>query len=346
MKKSVFVVAAASVALSGCGLFGDTFRDRGTDYQLAEERPVIEVPAGLDKVSIGEVYPIPAIPDDSLVPGDFQTPRPSRPSDTAFEKQVKIQTLGDKRWALVQASPSEVWPRLRNVLTRNAIPAARADAPKGELETVWVNFSNDEEFSHRFRFQVEQGVQFNTTEVSVLQNQATKGDEEQAQWLTPSSNDDREKEMLRLIAEALAGDIASGSVSLLAQSIGGEAKVELLTPRGENPYLLIKLSFERAWASVAYSANRGGFTTRDQDRSAGTFYLDYQASEEEEEDDGWFSWLSFGSDDDESSEGVDYLLKAKQGEQGIEVRITDADGNALEPAEAVKLLKTLRSNLS
>lgn len=342
MKKSLGLIAALAVLLSGCGLFGDSFRNRGSDYQLAEEMTPIDVPAGLDGDAVGEVYPVPSIPDDTVIPGEFETPRPQRPALTAFEKQVKIQTLGDKRWALVQASPSEVWPRLRNVLNRNAIPAANTDATRGILETVWVNFKDDDERLHRFRFHIEPGVQPNTTEISVLQNQAARGSQESTQWSNTSDDQEREKEMLKMASEALAGDISSSSVSLLAQSIGGETKVEVVNPKADDPYILIKLDFERAWASVAYSVEREGFKVIDQDRSAGLFYVNY--SSEEDDEGGWFSgW--FGSDDNERPQ-VNHLVKVKPGDDGMRVYISGPDGESMGRNEALTLLKIIRSNLS
>ncbi len=342
MKISLVLIAALTILLSGCGLFGDTFRNRGSDYQLSEEMSPIEVPKGMDKDAIGEIYPVPAIPDDSVVPGDFEVPRPERPALTSFEKQVKIQTLNDKRWALVQASPSEVWPRLRNVLNRNAIPAATTDASKGILETVWVNFKDDDANVHRFRFHIEPGVQPNTAEVSILQNQVATGAEETAVWPKESDDKKREKEVLKLVSETLAGDFASNSVSLLAQSIGGDAKVEVVNSSKSDPYILVKLDFERAWASVAYSVERDGFTIIDQDRSAGVFYVNYI----KEEDEPGFLKRWFTSDDEEDPRTVKHQVKVKRGDDGMRVSISGPEGEPMGRNEALALLKIIRSNLS
>lgn len=340
-KKNLAIAIAASLSLTGCGLFGDTFRDRSNDYQLAEEQAVIDVPEGMDAESLGEIYRIPSIADDTVIPNEFEVPRPGRASEVSFEDKIKLQSLDDKRWALVQASPAEVWPKIRNALSRNALPPALASASDGIMETVWVNFENDEEFSHRFRIKVEPGLQLNSTEVSVLHNQSLKGSESAQTWPESSNDPAREQEVLKLLAETLAGDVSDSTVSLLAQSIGGKPKVEVVTPNDAEPYILIKLSFERSWASVDYSAQRGEFKTVDKNRDEGIFYVQLKS---EDEDGGWFSgW--FGSNDEESRR-VDYHILLKTVDQGVEVRIVNPDGSNPEEREALRLLKELRGNLS
>ena len=343
--KYLAVAALSVLCLNGCSLFGDTFRNRNDDYQRAQENAELSLPEIASKSAISELYPIPAIPDDSVVPGKFQAPRPQRTSLAAFEKQVKIQTLDGNSWILVQASPDRVWPEIRNVLTRNGILIESQNAVAGIVETVWVNYKEDEDKSHRYRVKVEPGVQFSTTEVSVLHNSTGKGDERITEWLATSNDMAREKELRTLLAEALAGDIGSSSVSLLAQTIGGEAKVETISPAGQQPHILIKLDFARAWASVSYSLDdkdgQGEFSVVDQDRSAGLFYAHHK---EKNEKGGWFGW--FDSSDKEQSRRVDYHITTTEVDRGVEVRITNPDGTLLEPEEALRLLKEIRSNLS
>jgi outer membrane protein assembly factor BamC len=345
VKKSFGVIVATAAMLGGCGLFGDTFRDRSDDYQLAEETAPIQVPADLDSNGFGEIYPIPAITDDTLVPGKFVAPRPQRASAVSFEQQVKIQKLGDESWALVQTDPSQTWPRVRNVLNRNGIPAAYMDAPKGIMETVWVEFKDDPDNSYRYRFKIEPGVQLNSTEISVLENHALKSQQAEAVWVEPSMDPEREVEMLTLIAETLAGDLDSGSVSLLAQSIGGEPKVDVLDPKDGHPYMTIKLAMDRAWASVGYSSERGGFTTVDKDRTKGIYYVNFEDPETEEQ--GFFSKLFFGSDDIQLVDDTgDYQIVVAEEADGVKVTILNRNGKKLERYNALYLLKILRSNLS
>jgi len=319
------------------------FRDRHNDYQLASEMPVIEVPEGADHDALGELYVIAEIPDTSLLlEEDAGAPRPQPLSGSLLDEEVKIQTLGGKRWVLTNRAPSEVWPRIRSILNRNALPTAYADASSGVLETVWLELKGDEVYKHRFQFRIEPGVQVDSTEVAIVHMRMKKG-AEPGPWVLASDDDEREKAMANMLASALAGDESSGTVSLLAQSIGGGSKVEIITPKEASPYIRLKLDYDRAWASVGYATGRDGFLLVDQDRTEGVFYVHY--GDPDEEKPGFFASL-FSGDDDEQRLSVTYLIRLTSGEEGVEVSLVDAEQQQLERTEALRLLKKIRANLS
>jgi outer membrane protein assembly factor BamC len=174
-----------------------------------------------------------------------------------------------------------------------------------------------------------------------VHNQAPRSEEDQVQWPLKSDSDEREKDMLSLIANELAGSENYASVSLLAQDIGGEAKVEVVIPEVSDPFILAKLSFDRSWASTIYSADRGGFVSVDQNRSEGIIYVNY--TPETTEKPGFFSRL-FGGDDEILE--VNYRILVKAVGANVEIHIVGAEGQGLNKAETLRLLKILRSNMS
>ena len=327
------------LSLTGCGWLG--LRDRSDDYLLAEETTVTVVPQGMDKNVLGQIYSIPQIPVTSVELVEFDVPRPQPASVNTFEQSVKIQSLEGRRWVLINVPPSEVWPRLRNVLNRNGVPAAMADGSVGIIETVWVKFSSDEDNSHRFRFQISPGVQLDSAEISAVHNQSPRSEEDQAQWPQGSDSDQREQDMLSMIANDLAGSADYASVSLLAQDIGGEAKVEVVIPEISDPFVRAKLSFDRTWASTIYSADRGGFVSIDQNRSEGIIYVNF--TPETSEEPGFFGRWFGGSD--EILE-VNYRILVQTVGANVEIRVVGAEGQGLNRAETLRLLKVLRSNMS
>jgi len=330
------------LSLTGCGWLG--IRDRSNDYLLAEETAVTVVPDGMDSTALGEIYPIPQIPVTSVELIEFEVPRPQPASVNTFEQMVKIQSLEGRRWILINIPPSEVWPRVRNLLNRSGIPAARADGSSGVIDSVWVKFNSDEENSHRFRFQISPGVQIDSSEITAIHNQAPRSMEDQADWPQTSDSDEREQEMISMIANELAGSQEYASVSLLAQDIGGEAKVEVISPEVTDPFIRAKLSFHRTWASIIYSTDRGGFTNVDQNRSAGVIYVNY--TKELEEDPGFFArWFGGKSDSAERLE-VNYRVLVETVGANVEIRVVGADGQGVNKAEALRLLKILRGNMS
>jgi len=334
---NIFVI----LSLTGCGWLG--LRDRSNDYLLTEETEVTAIPAGLDRSVIGQLYPIPQIASESIELVDFEAPRPQPASVNTFEQLVKIQSLEGRRWVLINIPPSELWPRVRSVLNRNGVPAALAEGSSGVIETVWVKFNSDEDNSHRFRFQISPGVQVNSSEISLLHNQAVRSEEEQAVWPQASDSDQREKDMLTMLANELAGATNYASVSLLAQNIGGEAKVVVITPEVADPFIQIKLSFDRAWASILYSADRGGFTLVDKNRSEGTLYVNY--TDKATDEPGFFArW--FGEDSGDQILEVNYQVLVQVVGANVEVRVVGPDSDGLGKAETLRLLKILRNNMS
>jgi outer membrane protein assembly factor BamC len=338
---SYVILTTIFINLTGCGWLG--LRDRTQDYLLAEATEPTVVPIELESSQLGQLYPLPSVENSTEQLSSFEVPRPQPASVNTFEKLVKIQSFDERRWILINMSPSELWPRLRNVLNRNGIPSARAEGSTGLIETVWVTFSSDEDNAHRFLFKIAPGVQFDSTEITVIHNETPKGQQDGALWGEISDNDQRELDMLTLVANDLAGAENFASVSLLAQDIGGASKVDIVSSGVTDPYIDIKLSFDRTWASVLYAAERGGFSTIDKDRSKCILYVKF--SESTSESDGFFSKLfSRGGDDEVVVANYRILVSTKDG--SVEVSVVDVNDNSISRPEALRLLTILRSNLS
>lgn len=340
---AVFVMCCLT-AVGGCSLFDDDgfFRNRGKDYLLVENQGVLTVPEGLDDSALGELYRVPEIPESSVLEDTDGTPRPQVLSANVLVEEVKIQSLSGKRWILINRLPGEVWPRARNILNRNAVPAARVDAAAGVIETVWLEFQDDPGNNHRYRFIIGQGVQPKSSEITVLHMSIIK-DSEVPKWPQSSDSEEREKAMLEVLASELSGESSGSTVSMLAQSIGGESKVDMMTPKGETPYLLLKLDYDRSWASVGFSVSKDNFNIVDQDRSEGVFYVHYGADDEEKPG---FIRRMLGAEPADKISAVDYRVRLDRGKQGIEVRVFDDKENTLTRVEVLRLLKKIRANLS
>lgn len=341
-KTSVTIVLLAMV---GCG--NNLVRDKSNDYLLSEEVPPLVVPEGKSSGAIGQLYDIPVIPDMGAGSEYFVVPRPQPLSENVFEETVKIETFAGSRWIAINKPAAEVWPRIRNILSRSSVPATRVDASSGIIETGWLQFKDDENNSHRFRFKIVPGIGVNSTEVSLLQMSAPFGQEADAgSWPEKSMNDSRELEFVEIVSGSLASDINSGSVSLLAQTIGGQEQVEVISAAGEDPYIMMSLSYERAWASLINSLSRGGYTILDQDRSAGKLQVEFQEIVAEDQGQTLKEWvLSFGNKV-EKTPPVEYLIALARNGSSVEVRIASKSKEALDRPLAIKLLKVIRGNLS
>lgn len=342
MQKKISMLLLAPIFLaSGCEWLG--IRDRSNDYLLEEETALITVPDGLKYDLTEDIFIIPGDDQNKLIPFDYEVPRPNPASVNTFEQVVKIQSFEDRRWILVNLPPSEIWPRVRGLLSRNGIPSYRVDAAKGMIDTAWINLKSDEEKLHRFRIFVVPGIGVNSSEVSTLHDQEEFGADSSSPWPVASDSDDRGKEFLELVANDLAAASDFSQVSLLAQNIGGEPKVNQVFVDVDQPYIEIMLSYQRSWASVNYSLSRGGFSVLDKNRSEGFFLVDFKT--ENLVNEGFLSrWLNFNSKG--SKPRISYKVTVKQLHKKVHVSITNLDGSYLDIPDTTRLLAILRSNLS
>jgi len=343
-KQKIFQIILVSilVLLNGCGWLG--LRDKSNDYLLSEEMVDTQIPDGMKHVKpLEQLYSIPEINNTNQISESFEVPRPLPASENTFDQLVKIQSFDESRWILINIPPRELWPRLRNVLSRSGVPAETVDGYKGKIETFWVTFKSDDEKSHRFKFDVSPGVQLDSTEIRVVHNQSNRGEENNAEWSNRSDSDQRELDMLTLIANDLAALQDFASVSMLANEIGGDSKVNIINSNTVNPYIEMKLNYDRAWASVIYSAERGGFTTLDRDRTQGTIFVIY--NEEGSKRAGFFSRI-FGRSSESDELGVEYHIVVSAIDENVEIRVLDSSNGKLERAITLRILTALRTNLS
>jgi len=366
MKKILCVSAlvAASVALGGCGwLFGDKglFRDRGDDYRRATVEKPLDIPPGLSKTAIEDEAAIPPISNTASMEGRFVVPRPEPLEGNPDAEQVKIQKLGAASWILVDASPGEVWPRVRQFLATNQLTVLRADANAGIIETGWLQPKTEGTLRERYRFRIEQGVQRGSSEVYVLQADVRAGENN---WPAASSNPEREEEMVKALAQFVADNGSTGAVSMLAQrAIDSRGKVFLNKKPGERPYLLLELPFDRAWASLNTALPRAGFVIDDMNRDQREFLVHYEPPKELEEEKGWWrsfwSWV-FGDEKEENiHKDVTYVVKVDPApapaakptvpaaENGaVQINISRQDGKPLSNSVTEQLLNFIKGKVS
>lgn len=288
------LLLALSISFTGCGvLFGDEgyFRNREDDYLKADVIPPLKVPADLDSGALGELYVIPPITEvDEVFRPDstrYTVPRPQPLATNMLEEQVRIQRLGSDRWVLINVPPGEVWPRVRNFLSLNGLTVERADIGLGLIETGWVEFRTDPENYDRYRLQIDQGVQPDTSEIHILHMSVPRAQlSSAAEWPARSASDERERWLLEELAATLASEGGEAGTSLLAQGIGGDTKAGLRLMATE-PVLNIRLDRERALATLTHAMDQNGFTILDRDVAAGIYYLHYEAPSTKKP--GWFS---------------------------------------------------------
>jgi len=376
-----------SVSLSGCGmLFGDdgVFRNRENDYLKADSLPPLVLPAGTNKEALTELYPIPPISAADFgydaTASEYDVPRPMPLSANMLQDNVKIQRVGENSWILVNSAPGELWPRIRNFLNTNNLSVTHADLKQGIIETDWLQFKTDLNSQDKYRLQIDQGIQPETSEIHIthINVAGTAKPTQEPDWPNKSMNPEREKWLMDELAATLASDDAQGGTSLLAQGIGSNtsAKAALGMYRNE-PIMTLKLDKTRTMATIAYAAKRDGFQLFESDSGSGLFYVFYQNPEDAKP--GWFRRFfhiglhpkaastpysleqiganmlqgdafesapySIRNDEKKLKDAPGYLFVVTGKPGDYLIRARDPYGKRLKPREARELITKLRKNL-
>lgn len=342
----LLTVAVLAAFCSGCGyVFGDkgVFRDKSEDYKQAPEVPVLTVPEGKDDAALGEIYPIPPLEEELLLAGEFEVPRPAPLVAGAGEDVVRIQKLGEERWALIGVAPGQVWPQVRSFLSASGIQVARVDARAGLMETNWLQLEG-QPMQSRYRFRMEQGVQRGTSELHVLQmNQA--GDINS--WPAKSDDPEQAGEMLTAVAQYLANSADSAPVSMIAeQGIAATGKISMQESPEGYTFIRLSLPYDRAWASLARALQKSTFEITDRDRSSGTYYVRFLGSDAQEED-GWLDWL-WDSDEEHPLAGQRFLVSmAVEDEETVTIRLSPQDElPEFDKRQEQSLLALIKGNIT
>ena len=339
-----FIALTLMLVLGGCSwIYGEDglFPDNTDRYQEAPELAVISVPPEVDAAALDPTYPIPEVQQSFQLESEFEVPRPTPLTGSSQYETVRIQRLGDESWALVAQAPGQLWPQVRGFLTTSGIAVAASDAQSGLIDTQFVTLQ-DRELPTRFRFRVDRGVQRNTAELHILQQNQSGSSEP---WPKTSDDIELEQTMLRNIAQFIANSAEAAPVSMMAdRAMGDDGRITLEDDETQTR-LVLALPFNRAWASLNKALPEAGFAIDDKNRSEGVFYLTFIGPQEEDSG-GWFDWM-WGGEDAHPLANRQYLLKvASVEEERMVISLLGIDGGSVERRDQQALLTVLKGTIN
>ena len=346
------VIISCAVLRTGCKyLAGENgpFRDRANDYLEAQILPTMTIPEQLDSYTLDELYVIPArfSPEEGKPLKETLLPRPI---GARGREGVVIQNLAEESWIVIDATPGQVWPLVRDfwiqleVNLENEIPSA------GSMETSWLEIDSNLETRHKYRLTIETGLHSGYSEIFVAHVESARSEPIPLviNWQSSSASKDRERQILDSLSQYLAdrNDVyQASSSSLLAGSIEAEIKANILNKQG-NTVLELRLNYRRAWVLVRSALSEAGVAILENDRDMAFLNVRFAGIDEEEDPPGFIGRLfSRGNSDDAPVE------------RDFSVRLVDEDGlvtvhvDPLESAEdlsdlADELLALINDNLS
>lgn len=269
--------------LSSCGLI----QDRSSEYTKVATSPEITIPEGLSDRNIQSQYPIPMINNKRPLSTKYELPKPPNATAVLDEAPYTIEEVNDQLWLRLYLAPGKVWPLLdafwqeyqiesigENIASGFVVTDILSDATKLQaalLEKTKASYTLNDVY---FQAKLSQGIRRNTSEIKVRVLESLGGVIDK-DWHQRSLSTDRDRAVLALMGDFITSDALQNRYSMLANSIGGESRIQLLQNDDGQNYLLMSLTFQRAWNELSKALDAAKVIVSDKDISAKTYYISY-----------------------------------------------------------------------
>ncbi len=349
------VLLGFASSLSGCG---NLIRDRSSDYVDAQNPPRLVVPPWYNSDKIQPRYPVPAITHHAELSRDYRLPAPPDVGINAQEIFYELEKVDDQVWLLVNELPERVWPAMRQYIANQGGVLVHQNPRVGLMQTGLLNNSAKARAllvlagidadaaataSVVMQIRIAQGIKRTTSEIQV-RFLATQTPEAFESWPVQPPIPVAEEQLLNDVGQWLQNHREERAYSLLAQDIGGSARVSLVSADGD-ARLRLDLGFERAWNSAGRALKKAGIRVVDLDRSQGTYFAHYVDPDDKP---GWLMSF-FKSDVDEEallSNDFNLLVKLEPVGDHVELRVEDAKDKSWSPEQRKAVVEVLLDHMN
>ena len=325
--KNTFIGFLTVTFISSCSyLTGPEGLFPETKYDFLEEEvaPSLRIPEELDKIDKENHYPIAYTLNNNIAK---DVPKPRQVFSSGGASEVQLRRLGELMWIYVETLPSTAWPISKNYWETSSYQIISTDAETGVIKVAIDDNSS-------YEMIIEHGIKEASTEIFLKQINNNNEDITDIESIKPE---------FQKVVDYLAASVENFSgTSLAAQSLNERKKARIFT-QNDQTVIELDLTYPRAWSAVSRALTAGGIVTNDRNRDKGIFYVSY-ASEVEA---GFFSFLSFGQDENEEGliigDEAEFEIKVKS--LGSRTIITaEATNGSIEDAET--LLSKINESLS
>lgn len=350
MHKSLLIVIFATL-LTGCNyLAGEDgpFRDRADDYMEAPVLPLMAIPDDLDSYTLDELYVIPAQFSADARPFD-EIPKP-KPIETNGREGVIIQNLRDVNWIVLDATPGQVWPLVRDYWTQLQVILEIENPGAGIMETSWLEVDSNLETRHKYRVAIEPGLHSGYSEIYITHMQSPRSEPAPlvTTWPEKSSSEDRERQILDSLSQYLAdrNDVyQASSASLLAGSIEAERKANIVEDGQGGQVLELRLGYDRAWVVVRSAIDAADVAILENNRDMAFLNVRFAGIREEDEP-GFIGRLFSRNDSSDLAQEHDFSVRLVDEGGIVKVIAEPLESPVALPELAAELLLLINNNLN
>jgi outer membrane protein assembly factor BamC len=341
-----------TLAASGCGMV----ESKKIDYKSAGKLPTLEVPPDLTAPTGDNRYAIPDTEGSGTATlSTYSKERKETPAASTTllpaQDKVRIERAGSQRWLVVQATPQEVWPVIKDFWQEAGFIVNLESPETGVLETDWAEnranipqdairrtlgkvldglYSTPERDKFRTRIEAgKDGTEIYISHRGMMEVYATEG-KDKTVWQPRPADPELEAEMLRRLMVRFGVEKSRAETLLAKQQTPEQARI---VREAGAPVLEMDENFDRAWRRVGLALDRVGFAVEDRDRSKGVYfvrYIDPEIDNASKRDEGILAKFAFwrGKKDKASPQ-----LQIVVNEAGDKSRVSVTGGNG-KPADA------------
>ncbi|WP_229504930.1 outer membrane protein assembly factor BamC [Massilia mucilaginosa] len=364
------VLSALMVSLSGCGMISSVIQQDKLDYRGAKKAASLDVPPDLTQLERDNRY---AIPEGRGVASASTYQQPKGTTAPAAGGQavgvlgteaVRVERSGNQRWLVVNQTPEQLWPQLKQFWADSGFTVISESATTGTMETDWAEnrskipqdfirqsigkvFDSLYSTGERDKFRTRLERTPNGTEIYISHRGAEEvlvgSQKDSTTWTVRPNDPGLEAQFLSRLLARLTG---------VADVKPAEAAVAAAPQAPQNAKLLgdsveVAEGFDRAWRRVGLALDRVGFTVEDRDRVQGVYFVRYVDPDLAEKDGFLTKLFSFGASSDKAKEAQRFrvAVKAETGATVSKVTVQSNEGKPETSPTGAKILKLLSDEL-
>ena len=355
-----------ALTASGCGII----ESKKIDYKSATKAPTLEVPPDLTAPTGDNRY---AVPDTqgsgSATLSTYSQERKVAPSGTQTllptQEKARIERAGTQRWLVVQATPQQVWPVIKDFWQESGFIVNLESPETGVIETDWAEnrakipqdvirrtlgkvidglYSTAERDKFRTRIEASgAGTEIYISHRGMMEVYATEG-RDKTIWQPRPADPELEAEMLRRLMLRFGVEESRAQTLLAKQQTPEQARI--VRDAGA-PVLEMDENFDRAWRRVGLALDRVGFAVEDRDRSKGVYfvrYIDPEIDNDSKRDEGILAKFAFWRSKKAQASPQLQIVVNQAGEKS-RVNVTGTDGKPVDANTQTRIINLLHKEL-
>ncbi len=355
-----------ALAVSGCGMI----ESKKIDYKSAGKLPTLEVPPDLTAPTGDNRYAVPDIQGrGSATLSTYSQERKTAPSGSPTllpaQDKARIERAGTQRWLVVQATPQQVWPVIKDFWQETGFIVNLESPETGVIETDWAEnrakipqdvirrtlgkvldglYSTAER--DKFRTRIESSGA--GTEIYISHRGMVEvydsSNKDRTVWQPRPADPELEAEMLRRLMVRF-GVEENRAQTLLAKQQTPE--IARIVRDAGAPVLEMDEGFDRAWRRVGLALDRVGFAVEDRDRSKGVYfvrYIDPEIDNDSKRDEGILAKFAFWRSKKEQGSPQLQIVVNQAGEKS-RVNVTGTDGKPADANTQTRIINLLHKEL-